>query len=150
MLHKMKMIFYTFVCVTTCVVFGTAAYIELFLDNPVLDVDVLWQILLVSFLCSLCTAVYQDEMSRKLQKILVFVHYLAINIIVLGCGVWFGWFRPENLSEVVGMLLVIALVFLIVSAVMWRVEKQMAAQMNERLREYQERHKEIERKEQVH
>ena len=147
MLHKLKMIFYTFVCVTTCVVFGTAVYIELFLANPVLDVDALWQILLVSLLCSLCTAVYQEEMSRKLQKILIF---LVINIIVLGCGVWFGWFRPENLPEVVGMLLIIALVFLIVSAVMWRMEKQMAVQMNERLREYQERCEEIERKEQVH
>lgn len=139
MLHKLKMIMYTFVCVTTCVVFGTAVYIELFADNPVLNVDILWQILLVSLLCSVCTAIYQNDMSGRMMKLLVLVHYVAINIVVLGCGIWFGWFRPESISQVIGMLLLIGLIFLIVSAVMWRIEKQVAVQMNERLREYQTR-----------
>lgn len=139
MLHKLKMIFYTFVCVTTCVTFGTAVYIELFLDNPMLNVDTLWQILFVSLLCSVCTAIYQKEMTGRLLKSMILVHYLVINLIVLGCGIWFKWFQPEKLLEVIGMLLIIAFVFLVVSAVMWKMDKQVAVQMNERLREYQAR-----------
>ena len=62
--------------------------------------EILWQILGVSFLCSISTFIYPDrEMSKKASTILMVVHYLIINAIVLGCGLKFVWFYAQILNE---------------------------------------------------
>lgn len=147
MLDKLKVILYTFVCVTTCVVFGTAVFIKLFLDTEIISADILWQILLVSFLCSAFSGIYQKDGSNRRMKLLACLHYVEVNLVVLGCGIWFKWFRPENLVEVVGMLLIIAVIFVIVSVVVWQREKRVAEQMNERLKAYQTRREMMEEEE---
>lgn len=138
MLTKIKNIFYTFACVTTCVVFATAIFITLFWENASLGTEILWQILFVSFLCSLGQFFYPDKVtSKKLSACFFFLHYLTVNIIVLGCGIWFEWFYLENLTMVLGMLVLIALTFLLVTVIVWKRTAYMAEIMNERLKEYQ-------------
>ncbi|MDE6221866.1 MAG: DUF3021 domain-containing protein [Lachnospiraceae bacterium] len=129
---------FVFVCVTTCVLFVTALYITIFWQQAVLGVEILWQILCVSFLCSTVTFFYpQREVGRKAMMMLYIGHYVLTNVIVLGCGIWFGWFYIDNLPMVLAMFLAIAVIFVVVSAVAWRRGKQQAALMNERLRMYQ-------------
>lgn len=139
MLRRLRDAFYVFVCVTTCVLFVTALYITVFWKQAVLGVEILWQILSVSFLCSIVTFFYpQREIGKKAMMILYVGHYVLTNGIVLGCGMWFGWFYADNLPMVLAMLLAIAVIFVMVSVVAWRRGKQQAALMNERLRRYQE------------
>ncbi len=129
---------FVFVCVTTCVLFVTALYITIFWQQAVLGVEILWQILCVSFLCSIVTFFYpQREVGRKAMMMLYIGHYVLTNVIVLGCGIWFGWFYIDNLPMVLAMFLAIAVIFVVVSAVAWRRGTQQAALMNERLRMYQ-------------
>lgn len=137
-INKIKNLLFCFACVTTCVVFVTAAYITVFWKNASLGVELLWQILFVSFLCSLSTLIYPPrESSTKMTVFFFVLHYVMINAIVMGCGLWFEWFYPDNLPMVLGMLFIIALNFALVSAIMWRRDKRAAARMNERLRKYQ-------------
>ncbi|MDE7232283.1 MAG: DUF3021 family protein, partial [Lachnospiraceae bacterium] len=66
------------------------------------------------------------------------LHYIYTNAVVLGCGIWFEWFYADNPAMVLGMVVVIAMVFLLVSVIVWNKNKKMAALMNERLKGYQQ------------
>lgn len=140
-MKKLKDLFFVFVCVTTCVVFVTAVYITIFWpQTTTLKKEILWQILLVSFLSSLGIYIYPErELSGKMTLFLNILHYLETNVVVLGCGIWFEWFYADNLPMVLGMVVTIAFVFLLVYAVVWNRNKRMAERMNERLKEYREK-----------
>ena len=138
-MKKIKDLFFVFVCVTTCVVFVTAVYITIFWPQVSLGVEILWQILGVSCLSSFGICLYTEtERSSKSILIRYILHYIYTNAVVLGCGIWFGWFYADNLAMVLAMVVVIALVFLLVSVIVWNRNKKMAALMNERLKGYQQ------------
>lgn len=137
-MKKLKDLFFIFVCVTTCVVFVAALYITIFWPQTSLGVEILWQILLISFLTSLGVYFYpEEEISAKSTLFRYILHYIYSNIVVLGCGIWFGWFYADHFWMVLGMVIAIAFVFFLVSVVEWNKEKKMAALMNEQLKEYQ-------------
>ena len=79
--------------------------------------------------------------NKKSTKIRCVLHYLMVNVIVVVCGIWFEWFHTDDLAQVIGMLVLIAVIFLIVSAVSWKKVMKEADLMNRRLAEYQD-HKE--------
>lgn len=138
-MKKLKELFHVFVCVTTCVVFVAAVYITVFWPQVSLGVEILWEILTISFLTSLGVYFYpEDEVSSKTTLVRYILHYIYSNAVVLGCGVWFGWFYADNLAMVLGMVLAIASVFLLVSGVVWNRTKKMAILINERLKGYQQ------------
>lgn len=138
-MKRLKDMLFIYMCVTTCVLFVTALYITVFWPQVQLGVEILWQILAVSFLCSAANSFYpQREVSGKIMLIIHIVRYMITNGIVLGCGIWFGWFYADNLPMVLAMLLSIGVVFVLVSVAAWRQGKQQAALMNERLQVYQQ------------
>lgn len=138
-LNRLKTFLFCFACVTTCVVFVTAVYISIFWKQASLGVEILWQILFVSFLCSLVILVYPDrEVSMKTAVVITALHYIEVNLVVMGCGLWFEWFYADNLPMIFAMLFVIALVFVLITAVMWARDRRVAANINERLKKYQD------------
>lgn len=131
-------IFNTFVYVVTMVVFASAVSITVFWEDSTLGVNLLWEILFVSFLCSLSTLIYPEKpVSKKAIWLLRILHYVLVNVVVLGCGIWFEWFYADNLPMVLGMLLSIAVIFVVVSLVVWKRVAHTAELMNERLKAYQ-------------
>lgn len=64
------------------------------------------------------------------------LHYLLVNLIVLGAGLWFGWYRIDHLWSVLSMMISIAAVFAVVSAIEMTKSSKEAKQMNEKLKEY--------------
>lgn len=134
---KLKMFFEVFTTVTTCVVFGVAVYCWIFFPGIHFGIEMMWQILLVSLLTSAGTLMYKDELSKKSTKIRCVIHYLMVNVIVVVCGIWFNWFHTDDLAQVIGMLILIAVIFLIVSVVSWKKVMKEADLMNQKLAEYQ-------------
>lgn len=138
-MKRLKSLLFVFVCVTTCVVFVTAAYITVFWPKASLEVDILWEVLIISFLTSLGVYFYPGEKaSSKTVAACYVLHYIYVNIVVLGCGSWFEWFYIDDLAMVLGMVFAIAAVFFLVSAAEWNRTKRMAALMNECLKGYQQ------------
>ncbi|MBQ8597089.1 MAG: DUF3021 family protein [Lachnospiraceae bacterium] len=138
-MERIKIWFDVFTKVVTCVTFGVIVYCMIFFPQVSFGVEMLWQMLLVSFLTSAGTLLYTDDISQKKMKLMCVIHYIIVNVIVVGCGLWFEWFYLDNLPQMIGILIVIALVFLAVSVVSWKRAMQMADLMNERLSEYQEK-----------
>ena len=136
---RLKVFFDVFTKVTTCVVFGVAIYCLIFFPEVNFNADIMWQILLVSLLTSAGTLMYTDEINKNSMKVRCVIHYFLVNVIVVGCGIWFEWFYLDNLPQVIGMLILIAIIFLIVSVVSWKKVMREAELMNQRLVEYQEK-----------
>ena len=134
---RLKVFFDVFTKVTTCVVLGVGIYCLIFFPEVNFGADIMWQILLVSFLTSAGTLMYTDEITKNSMKVRCVIHYLLVNIIVVSCGIWFKWFYPDNLPQVIGMLILIAIIFLVVSVVSWKKVLKEADLMNQRLMEYQ-------------
>ncbi|MCM1124692.1 MAG: DUF3021 domain-containing protein [Eubacterium sp.] len=139
-MKKIKEILMTFCMVTTGVTFATLVYVKVFYDMEGVTANILWQILLVSFLCSLGNLIHpMHEVGRRRFWIDLFVHYLYINVVVLGAGRRFEWFDIRVASMAVGMMLLILIIFVLVSAVIWATEIKESRRMNEKLLEYQNR-----------
>ena len=139
-MKKLKNFWYVYTSVVTCVSFSAASFISIFFSDAPLDANIIWQILFVSFLCSIWSMLYPDRELSKKELVLAYTgHYLLVNLIVLGCGLWFGWFYADNLLQIIGMLIVIAFVFVVVCITTWKREAHEAMLMNERLKAYQEK-----------
>lgn len=139
-MEKIKDLLFTFACVTTCVIFATALYISVFWQNEVVNGLLLWQILLVSFLCSTGTLWYPKTIKSKKQANWLFLlHYLYINLIVLGFGIFFEWFYVDDLSMVIGMLVLIAIIFLLMVRIVHTYDQKKADQLNRKLKDYIEK-----------
>lgn len=140
-MKKIKFLFEVFSKVTTCVVIAVALFHIVPDPADAMEAAVLWQILGVSFLCSLGSLIYPWD--RPLGKwemgIRIFVHYLFINGIVLAAGFWFQWYSADDLGSVMIMLFTIALIFGVVSVLSWSKAAEDAKRMNEKLREFQEK-----------
>lgn len=137
--RRIREILLTFCMVTTGSMFVSAAYIKVFWPgDPQVNVDILWQIPVIAFVCSLGNFIhpYRAVSRRRVicQKIL---HYLYINAMVLGGGYYFAWIEKGNMPMLAVMALGIMLVFAAVSAVVWSWHKKEAERLNSKLQEYQ-------------
>lgn len=135
-MDRIKNVFDVFTKVVTCTMIGSAAYCLIFFSDATLPVSFIWQLLLCSLLTSLGTLLYTDS-SLKVTIIKCFIHYLWVNIVVVGCGIFFDWFNPNNFVQLISMLVLVAVVFLLVSAITWRKAFKMAQLLNDRLKDYQ-------------
>lgn len=138
---RLKLLFDVFTKVTTCIVLGAALYCILFFSDGMFDEYILWQLLLVSFLTSLGVLFYTDDIQKKSMKIACVLHYLFNNVVVIGCGIWFGWIDAGKPLQIISMVVLVALIFGTVSVISWKKSQKEAEIMNERLAQYQEKAK---------
>ena len=140
-MRKIRFLFNAFSRVTACVVIAVAVFTTILEPTDTVETAVLWQIPAVSALCTLSCLIYpwNRTLGKTEMGIRTVIHYLLVNGIVLGAGFWFEWYRIDRLGSVVSMVLTIAVVFGLVSAITWAQALEEAKRMNERLREYQEK-----------
>lgn len=126
--------------VSTCVTVVVALFTTVLDPVERIEAVVLWQSLMVSFLCAaLSTFSFPwDRVMKKWEnRIRIAVHYLMINLIVLGFGNMFQWYQITDWAGLTAMLISIAVIYFIVSCFSWRKSKQDAEKLNERLKQYQ-------------
>lgn len=130
----------TFCMVTTGSVFVCAVYNKIFWSGDTfLDADILWQLLAMAFVCSLGNFIHPyREISRRRELFDRGLHYVYINVVVLGCGYGFGWMDIENIFMLAAMTLGILGVFVIVSFVIRRLHERETENLNRMLKEYQQ------------
>ena len=137
-IRKIKEIFLTFCMITTGIVFATLIYVMIFYEMNDLGADILWQILVTSFLCSLGNLIHpMREVGKRRFKVDILLHYLYINAVVLGTGDYFEWFDFSVPSMTLGMMALIIIVFIVVSAAIWTMETRESRRLNVKLQEYQ-------------
>ena len=138
MREKLKMLFDVFVKITLGVVFASAVFVSVFfgLEEQV-NVKLLWQILIVSAVCSIPILMFSTDGEKEISKKGMFVrrlfYFLFVNITVLGLGNLFEWFSFQNPHMVLLMEILIIIVYAVVSTVCYLNDRATAQNMNERL-----------------
>ncbi len=137
-IKKIKEILLTFCMITTGIVFATLIYIKVFYGMNDVGAEILGQILITSFLCSLGNLIHSaKEVGIWRYRIDILLHYLYINVVVLGLGDYFEWFDLSVPVMTLGMMVLIIIIFIIISFVLWAMETRETRRLNEKLLEYQ-------------
>lgn len=141
MMSRLRTLFHIYAMVMTGVTLATAVFTTMI--NPVERVEsaLLWQMMLVSGICALTALIYpwNREMSKMEAIVKTVIHYVLVNVIVLGSGALFDWYDPSEFHSIAAMVLTIAVIFGAVTAGSWKRASLDAARMNERLEEYQKK-----------
>lgn len=140
MLKRLEMMASLFVKITTGILFVTAVYISVFYGwNQELQVEILWQILVLAAICTLGSVLLpveeEKEVSKKSMLIRVILYFVYINIVVLFFGNIFEWFVFDNRKQFLGMIAAIAFVFLVVMVFSYWMEYKEAERINQKLKQ---------------
>ncbi len=141
-MRRLKHLFQTYTMVMTGVVFATALFTTVINPVELVESALLWQMAVISGLCTLMSQIvfpWERGMGRVEAIVRTLIHYILINVVVLGSGAWFEWYNPSRFGSVVSMILAIAVIFGGVTAISWKKGKWEAAEMNRRLEEYQKK-----------
>lgn len=141
-MRRLKELAAIFTRVTTGIVIASTIFIGIFFGFDLVTGNILWQVLACALICTLGSLIYPSkELSKNVMAILTVIYYIYINIIVLGCGLLFGWFNIRRLGMVIMMLILIALVFIVVWGISIYKSKRLADEMNRRLEMYRRQEK---------
>ncbi|MBQ9136221.1 MAG: hypothetical protein IJX66_09040 [Lachnospiraceae bacterium] len=139
-LECLKLVLHYFPVITVVVMIVSAGYVTFFwgADENV-SIALLWQILLVSLICSGSPLFFCQRKPKEMGKGEFWFRwglcYIYVNVVVLGFGIGFKWFEPSKLPMVIGMLLAIAIAFVIIAGFVFLVDMKTADAMNQKLKE---------------
>lgn len=136
---KLTFLWNRFCMLSTCILAFIALFTALTKPEEPQSPQLLWQILVMAFLCTLCSLIYPwgRTVKRAELAVRIGVHYILINLIVLGLGSAFGWCRLSHPKSVITILASTTVVFILVSAASWSRSAVSAKKMNKRLKHYQ-------------
>lgn len=140
LLENMKLSLHYFAITTVIVMIVGAGYVTVFWGADVyIGVRLIWQLLLTSFLTSLCHLCFYTKDGRELfgkQLALRYVlAYAYVNVVVLGLGSLFKWFNPQSLPMVLGMVFVILIAFVVICSIAFWTDLKTADEINKKLME---------------
>lgn len=139
-MEKFKNLVHTFAYVTTGSTIGATIFLSVFNETASADGNVLWQILVISFVCSLGNLLYPSGKLNKRQiQILSCVHYTYVNFIVIGGGIYFKWFKVEEFTMVMFMWGLVSVVFAIILFISHNQVKKESENINRKIQEFRNR-----------
>lgn len=98
--------------------------------------DTLWKILLSGFLTTVVTMffLFRESDSKFVMGYRMILHYLALGIVMILSGRWFGWLEFD-ISGIVMMLLSVAVVYFLTSFAYYILDRKEAQEINQKLNE---------------
>jgi fatty acid desaturase len=135
-MQELRILLKTFIYVLACSMISAAVFITIFNPKETFDIMLLWEVILMAVIASLGSVLFfsKKEISKEQMRIRKIIHYIYINIVVVGTAILCRWIHVSKLLQLMVMLILIALVYTIVCAVMFYKEEKTAEWMNEQLR----------------
>lgn len=121
--------------ITTGILFVCAINMTLSREENIPS-DTLWKILLSGFLTTVVTMffLFRESDSKFVMGYRMFLHYLALGIVMILSGRWFGWLEFD-ISGIVMMLLSVAVVYFLTSLAYYILDRKEAQEINQKLNE---------------
>ncbi|MCM1105169.1 MAG: DUF3021 domain-containing protein [Clostridium sp.] len=147
MKRRIKFLWEVFSMILACVVIVVGIFTTIV--NPIERVEsvIFCQMAVVSFVCALSCFIFPWDRVMKKKEIVIRIgiHYLLINLIVLGAGSLFDWYHVKYLKSLLAMIISIASIYAIVSGAAWRRTAQDTKRLNEKLEQYRgKKHEKLE------
>lgn len=124
-----------FLYITTGILFVCAINFAIE-DGVAIPKNTLWQILLSGFLTSVVTVIFQPEETDggKVACIKLLLHYVSLCLVMISCGIWFGWMK-FNLPGILMMVISVAVVYLFASLFYYIIDIRQADAINKMLKD---------------
>ncbi len=111
-------------------------------EEPAVSVNLIWQVFILSVLCSLINLVYCSEKLKFIWQSVI--GYLLTTAIIMLCGLIFDWYGygGNNFSKtnfIIVSFFIYSLFYLFTWLIIWKLAKIKKKELNDRLREYKER-----------
>ena len=137
-MSRIRFMLHVFSMVLTGVVIAVAVFITVINPTDTVTSALFWQMPVVSAVCTLISFIYpwDREMGKTELIIKTVIHYILVNVIVLGSGALFYWYNPSQFRNIAAMVLAIAVIFGGINAFSWKRASSVAARLNEKLEEY--------------
>ena len=121
--------------ITTGILFVCAINMTLSREENIPS-DTLWKILLSGFLTTVVTMffLFRESDSKFVMIYRMILHYLALSIVMILSGRWFGWLEFD-ISGIVMMLLSVAVVYFLTSFAYYILDRKEAQEINQKLNE---------------
>lgn len=131
--------FFCIICTGSMI--GAGICISVSNPDAVLDVGILWQIIVVSFLAACLIPIFysKKEMSKKQYLIRTFIHYLGTNAILIGCGLKFDWIGLTRNIRIPFFIIVVTIVYVVITISTYYIDHKMSKQLNQALSAYQQK-----------
>ena len=124
-------VFKWFLYITTGILIVTAIMFSI-IGEETMPVNTLWKILLAGILTTAVTILFKPWKDWGWLGFLL--HYLALCVVMVICGTMFGWIH-FGLSGVTGMMIDVAVVYMIAFGAYCLVDRKQAEDINKKLRE---------------
>lgn len=139
-MQRIKNLASLFPNITTGILISAAIFISVSKESQVITTNILWQLIICSFLCTMGSVIYPaKELPKKQTALLSVINYIYVNMIVIGCGIVFEWFDLEDWGKIMILSLLVAIVFIVVWCISVFKGQRLANEMNKRLAEYQKK-----------
>jgi hypothetical protein len=137
-MNILKTIFRVFIYVIASITICAAVCITIFFPEDNLLSGLLWKIICMAAVCACGNIIYlsKKELNKKQHIFRTLLHYLYINVVVIGVSILWGWIATDNVWNFIVMFLLIGVVFFSIMAFMFKQDKLMAENMNKKLRQY--------------
>ena len=121
--------------ITTGILFVCATNITLSREENIPS-NTLWKVLLSGFLTTAVTIGFllRESDSKFVMIYRMILHYLALSIVMILSGRWFGWLEFD-ISGIVMMLLSVAVVYFLTSFAYYILDRKEAQEINQKLNE---------------
>lgn len=121
--------------ITTGILFVCAINITLSREENIPS-NTLWKVLLSGFLTTAVTIGFllRESDSKFVMIYRMILHYLALSIVMILSGRWFGWLEFD-ISGIVMMLLSVAVVYFLTSFAYYILDRKEAQEINQKLNE---------------
>lgn len=137
--EDLKNILRYFTIITVAIMVVSASYISVFYGvSARVEVTLLWQILLVAFLCAFSCLFFKTKKGQLKSGAFVlrwFICYIYVNVVVMISGVCFEWFDPGSLPMLIGMVVAILIAFAFIAVIVFLIDLKTTDEINRKLRE---------------
>jgi len=137
-LNIIKSMLQVFIYVTAGNTIGAAIYIGLFARDGQFSFSLLWQMIGIAAVCAFGNLIFlsREELSKNKIKIRYVIHYIYIDIVVIGGTVIFKWVNPRQTVNFVFMFLLVAVVYACIITLISSYDFKTAEDLNKKLSKY--------------
>ncbi len=140
MLERLKRLLLDFMLITAGITLSAAVFCTLFYRDALFNIELLWQIVLLSFLCTLPSLVFtsKTELTKKQMLVRQIIHLGILLTLLLFFALRWEWIESDKIVHIIVFILLIAIVYTVVTYFTYVKDKMVAKMLNDRLSKYKQ------------
>ncbi|WMJ85544.1 DUF3021 family protein [Anaerocolumna sp. MB42-C2] len=138
-MSTIKSMLQVFINVTAGNTIGAAVYLAVFDRDYQFNYTFLLQFIGIAAICALGDLIFysRKELSKKQIKFRLVLHYIFVNIIVIGGAFIFSWVEPGEMINIIFLFGLVSVIYICITTAMFKNDKKTAEDLNKKLKNIQ-------------